>query len=309
MTTPENRSKEQLKAILAGLAVSRAAVPRDAALDVRRQWLDDYYRSHPQATGVTFARAADCGPLGADIVLPPSPNRNVVIVYLHGGGFMLSTAEPYRCITTYLAKAANAVVIVPDYRRAPEHTAPTAFQDALAAYEWALSKYPGHQVAVIGDSAGGNMAISVALNARDRKLTMPSSVVAWSPWLNLECDSPSCHKYADDPIFVSIEFLKASAAIWAGGKSLRDPDVTPYYRPLNNFPPTLIHVGSWEALLDDSVVFAAKLREHGNKHVSLRVFDGMIHVFQTNAARLDDAMISINESAAFMTQHGHRSKC
>jgi acetyl esterase/lipase len=202
-----------------------------------------------------------------------------VILYLHGGGYILGSATTNLGVPLHVGPAASTPVLSVEYRLAPEHPFPAALNDALTTYGWLLSRgYHGRDIALMGDSAGGGLAISFALAARDRKLPMPAAIAALSPVVDLtEVSDTRQSLVGFDPILVSGS--TGRIAIYAGNHDLRDPLLSPIYGDLRGLPPLLIQVGTREVLLSDSVRLARRAREAGVP-VTLDVWEGMWHVWQ-----------------------------
>ncbi|HEX7345521.1 MAG TPA: alpha/beta hydrolase fold domain-containing protein, partial [Candidatus Limnocylindrales bacterium] len=164
------------------------------------------------------------------------------MLYLFGGGYMLGSPRSRRKTAGHLALAADAEVFVPDYRLAPEHPFPAAFDDAVDAYN-ALPR--GRPVFVAGDSSGGGLAIAVATEVR------AAGVIAFSPWADLTCSGSTMTTNADRDIECTPESLRQMAQWYAGGHSPADRRLSPALDP-SGIPPLIAFAGSDEVLLDDA---------------------------------------------------------
>jgi epsilon-lactone hydrolase len=299
-------SRQQLDAILRMAAQNPP--PAYADPQTMRIWAEGITRHTPLAENVSIEHTT-CGPCEADLVIPASGDRSRLIIYYHGGGFFFFSSRTYRVTTTNLARAAGCAVLVPDYRLAPEHPAPAAhddafavYDDAFAVYRWALDQgYEADKVTLCGDSAGGNLALATAVRARDTGVPVPTALVLLSPWLDFAEGGTSYRTVQDDPILPAA-VLDGFKHAYLGDGDRTSPKVTPFHANLHGLPPTLVHVGSWERLLDDSVTVVERLRTVGI-HADLRIFDGMCHGWQLFAPMLDEGMASIEESAAFIRTH------
>jgi monoterpene epsilon-lactone hydrolase len=126
------------------------------------------------------------GPCGGDLIRRDETDESRLVIYYHGGGFFFGSSRSHRVIATHLARTSGAVVLAADYRLAPEYPAPTAHDDAFAVYKWALAQgYDPASIALTGDSAGGNLALSVAVRAKKEGLPQPGALVLMSPALDL----------------------------------------------------------------------------------------------------------------------------
>lgn len=222
-----------------------------------------------------------------------------VLVYLHGGGFMLPPTNAYRLAIQKLARRLGVEALMPGYRLAPEHPFPAGLEDCLAVYS-ALMRRPS-DVVLAGDSAGGGLAVSLVLAARSAGLPPPRSMYLMSPFTDLACSGASVFANAEvDPI-VSPEALLHKAFHYLNGHSPTDPLASPFYGDLSGLPPTLIHVGSDEVMLDDSLRFAARARERGSD-VGCIVHPGMPHIFPTIpfVPQCEDALMA---GAEFLKHH------
>jgi acetyl esterase/lipase len=220
------------------------------------------------------------------------------IIYLHGGGYILGSAVSNLGIPLRIGPAAGIPVLSVEYRLAPEQPYPAALDDCLAAYRWLLkSGRKGSDIAFMGDSAGGGLAVACALGARRDKLPLPAAVVALSPLTDLSPTSDTRVTLAAyDPIVVGDPTVRFGA--YAGTHDRRDPLISPVYGDFAGFPPLLIQVGTREVLLSDSVRLARRARAAG-VDVTLDVWEGMWHVWQDHATAPEARMAS-EEIARFL---------
>jgi monoterpene epsilon-lactone hydrolase len=275
--------------------------PQNATPPTMRAWAEGVTSHTPLAKNVTISRSS-FGPYEGDLILPDGGDASRLIIYYHGGGFFLFSAHTYRVTTTNLARAAGIAVFAPDYRLAPENPAPAAHDDAFGVYQWALKQgYSADKIALSGDSAGGNLALATVLHARDAGLPPPKTLVLFSPWLDFAEDGTSYRTMADDPILPP-QVLDGFKLAYLGDGDRRSSMVTPFYADFGGLPPTLVHVGSWERLRDDSITLVERMRAAGVS-VELKIFDGMCHGWQLFAPVLAEGMQSVEESAAFIRAH------
>jgi epsilon-lactone hydrolase len=289
-------STQKLHEILTLAAANPA--PADATPATMRAWAETLTSDAPLAQNVRIERAR-VGTFDGDLLLPQNGDSSRLIIYYHGGGFFFFSSQSYRVTTSNLARGAGCAVFAPDYRLAPEHPAPAAHDDAFAVYQAALKAgYTADKIALAGDSAGGNLALATAVRARDLGLAMPSALVLFSPWLDFAEDGASYRNVADDPILPPA-VLDGFKLAYLGNGDRRSPLVTPFYTNLAGLPATLVHVGSWERLYDDSVTIIGRLHE-ALVPVELRVFAGMFHGWQLYAPMLEEGMASIEQAADFI---------
>jgi monoterpene epsilon-lactone hydrolase len=236
----------------------------------------------------------------AEWLTPPGARTDAVVLYLHGGGYVIGSPRSHRHLAAAIARAAGTRVLLLDYRLAPEHPFPAALEDAVAAYQWLLGEgiSPGRLV-MAGDSAGGGLAIATLLALRDRGLPKPAGGVCISPWVDLTNSAASYGTKASvDPI-VTREGIIMMAQAYVGAGDPKQPLVSPLYADLRNLPPLLVHVGSDEVLLDDAVGLGEHARAAG---VDVRVeeWPAMIHVWHWFLPMLDEAERAIAGIGTFV---------
>jgi epsilon-lactone hydrolase len=208
--------------------------------------------------------------------------EETVILYFYGGAFAVGSPEDDLCMTARLATFSDMSVCVPRYRLAPENPFPAAKNDAVEVYR-ALVRATKRRVVLVGESAGGNLALQVALHALDDDtLASPLALVLMSPWIDLTHggDSHTTSKGLDPTLSVE-HFLEPAARAYAGGTDLASSDISPLFAdiPAAQFPPTLISTATRDLLLSDAVRLAAKLRSAACD-VDLRVAEGLWHVYE-----------------------------
>lgn len=232
---------------------------------------------------------------------PDKVDKKRVLLYIHGGGFILGSAHTDVSLPLRIGPLAELPVLSVDYRLAPEHPFPAAVDDALSAYRWLLkSGYRPQHIGVFGDSAGGALTLSLALAARDAGLPLPAALVVLSPVTDLTGSGDTRTTLdGDDPILSRDGSTRWNA--YLGGRDPRDPLASPVFADLRGLPPLLIQVGTRELLLSDSVRLARAART-ANVDVTLDVWDGLWHVWQGNA-EVPEAVAASREIAAFFGEH------
>lgn len=226
-----------------------------------------------------------------------------VILYLHGGGYVIGSLNTHRRLACDLSAAAGARVLVIDYRMGPENPFPAAIEDAVKAYKWLLAQ--GHlpaNIAISGDSAGGGLTMATLISLRDQGVELPSCAVPISPWVDLEGagDSMTANE-AIDPMVRKPGLLRM-ADFYLNGADARDPLASPIHADLKGLPPLLIQVGTRETLLDDSRRLHARALADG-VNSSLEEAGGMIHVWHLFAPMLSEGRDAIGRAGAFIRTH------
>lgn len=205
-----------------------------------------------------------------------------VVLYLHGGAWVMRTPRAHRRLASKLAKLARARVLLVFYRLAPEHVFPAALDDVLSGYDYLLGQgiAPEH-IVIGGDSAGGNLTLAALLAIRDSGRAMPSGAFGLSPATDIANKGEGSREYnrAHDPMLAADGALDMGSLYVGGDAELqRDPYVSPLYGDLAGMPPVLLHVGSTEVLLDDSVQYVDKAQRAGVA-AEVEVWDRMPHVW------------------------------
>lgn len=206
--------------------------------------------------------------------------KKYIILYCHGGGYSTGSSLYARTLTTKLAASTSMDVLSFDYRLAPEHPYPAATQDAMQVWDYLmLLGYGARDIILAGDSAGGNLALSLVLQLKNQGRLMPRGLVLMSPWTDLTASGKShVSKASIDPV-LNAAYLEQMIQNYAEGQALDDPLISPLFGNYEGFPPTYIQVGSNEILQDDAVMLYKKLLK-ANVSVKMDVFRGMWHVFQ-----------------------------
>lgn len=235
--------------------------------------------------------------------VPAAPGAGVIL-YLHGGAYVVGSVASHREFLVRLANATRAKILAIDYRLAPEHPFPAALEDAVSAYRWLLAQgLPPADLMLAGDSAGGGLALAALLALRDDGRSLPAGVICLSPWVDLALTGASIRAKAHlDPILTQAS-LEKSARLYAAGHALTAPLISPLYATLDGLPPLLILVGGDEILADDASRIAAKARRAGVA-VTLEVWEGMFHVFPITPF-LPESQRALAQIAAFVAGAWH----
>jgi epsilon-lactone hydrolase len=278
--------------------IARGVTPRAARFGVRL--LDLMTPSSPSCGA---SRALDVGGVACEVVAPANGAANGrVILYLHGGGFFVHLPRRYKRFARQLANAMAATVYLPAYRLAPEHRYPAATDDCLAVYRGLLAagRDPG-SLCVMGDSAGGNLALVSLLRARDQGLARPSCAIVLSPGADLTFSGASFTNNAKADPLIPVKVLAQLVTQYVDADQVTNPYVSPMLGDFTGLPPIRILVGSTEVLLDSSVATAASVRSAG-VDVSLQVWRDMPHVFPIFSF-LPEGRMALHDMAGFFDRH------
>lgn len=206
-----------------------------------------------------------------------------VIVYYHGGGFVIANIDVYNASAQAMAEQVGAVVVSVAYRLAPEHKFPTAHDDAYAAYAWVVKnaasiKGDPKKIAVLGESAGGNLAVATAIKARDNKIMIPTHIVSVYPIANSDTKTDSYLKQADDKPLNKPMMIWFTTNYTRTPADAKDPRISIVNANLKGLPATTIITDEYDPLHDDGIKLADKLKAAGVT-VTSRNYEGVTHEF------------------------------
>jgi acetyl esterase/lipase len=241
--------------------------------------------------------------LPAEWMMPAQAERDKVIFYVHGGGYVLGSIQAHRAIVAKFVKGSGIGAFVFDYRLAPEHTFPAAIDDSLKAYRFLLAEgiRPANIICV-GDSAGGGLCLATLLALKDQDIPLPAAAVVLSPWTDLKNTGESFQTKAQVDTITWKEAQTVFSKYYAGDNDPGLPWISPLYGDLHGLPPMLIYVGGDELLLDDSTRFAKKAKDAG-VDVTLKVGEGMFHCYPACAPLFPEASQAMAEICAFIKKH------
>ena len=232
----------------------------------------------------------------------PPDSSGPVLLYFHGGGFSFGSFRTHGVLIGALARAARARTFAAEYRLGPEHTAPAAHEDALAAYRHLLGTGLAPQdIVLAGDSAGATLVIGTLIALRDAGEPLPAAGVAISPWVDLSCSGASFQTNAPYD-FVGERHCRLAAASYLGAVDSRSPSVSPLFADLAGLPPLLVQAGGAEVLVDQIRAFAARATEAGTD-VRLSIYDDMVHVWHLMRDATPAGQRAIDEVGAFVRRH------
>lgn len=237
------------------------------------------------------------GAMAAEWVRPPGAGRHGVLLYCHGGGYVMGSLDSHRAVVAKFARATGLSALHFEYRLAPEHPFPAAVDDARAAWRWLLGQGVDPRDCVwLGDSAGGGLCLATLLAVRDAGEPLPAAAATLSAWTNLGCDSPSYQR--PDPVAPPGSW-EVFARHYAGTADRRTPGVSPLFGRLAGLPPLLLCVGTDEVLLDDSTRFVDKARSAGVP-AQLLLGPEMVHCYPAFAPLFPEATQAFGEVCRFL---------
>jgi acetyl esterase/lipase len=243
------------------------------------------------------------GGVPAEWIVAPGAADDRVILYLHGGGYVMGSINTHRAMIARISRAATAKALALDYRLAPEHPFPAAVEDATAAYRWLLEQgYKPNKIVVSGDSAGGGLTLATLLAIRDAKLPLPAAAVPISAWSDMEGTGASVKTRASRDPMVGAVGLADMGKKYVGNGDPKNPLASPLHGDYHGIPPLLLQVGDAEILLDDSTRVAEKAKAAGVK-VDLEVWPDMVHVWHVYAKILPEGQQAIDRIGQYVLEH------
>jgi acetyl esterase/lipase len=263
----------------------------------------DWDAAFSACTVPAVREAVSANGVEAEWIIPPDAPRDKAILYLHGGGFRLGSVTSHRELIVRIANASACGVLAINYRLAPEHRFPAPIEDTITAYHWMQDDgFKPDDIVLVGDSAGGNLALAVMLSLRQRGLPLPVAAALMSPWTDLTASGASYVSRAEaDPIHPRKMVLALAKNYLGEDGDPRDPLASPLFADLAGLPPLMIQVGDRETVRDDSIRLAERARAAG-VDVELQSWDGMIHVFQM-FPELAEAHRAIASLSGFLRKH------
>ena len=240
--------------------------------------------------------------LAAEWIEAPEVDSSRVILYLHGGGYVMGSLITHRALMGEISRAAKAKVLGLEYRLAPENPYPAAVDDAVAGYQWLLDQgYAAKNMAIAGDSAGGGLTIATLVVLKQSSDLLPAAAVCLGPWSDLTCSTETYQSRADDDPMIQQAGIADMAGEYLQNADARLPTASPNFADLAGLPPLLIHVGDSEVLLDDARNLHDKALACG-VNSTLDVWDEMIHVWHAFHPMLDEGLQAIEHIGAFLQQ-------
>ncbi len=232
---------------------------------------------------------------------PKGGDESRALLCFHGGGYLVGSMYSHRKMFGHIAKAVGCPALIVHYNRAPEHVHPRPVNDCVDVYEWMLKQglKPEH-IAFTGDSAGGALAITTILAARDRGMPLPAASMPISPWTDMEITGETVTTNEEKDHFVKRAVIEHMSATFLGENGNRkDPLATPLYADLAGLPPFYVQVGGDETLVDDSRNFVAKVEAAGGE-IKFDTYPEMQHVFHFLAGTAPEADQAIADQAAWI---------
>jgi acetyl esterase/lipase len=242
-------------------------------------------------------REVVAGGVPAILVEPPA-GATGTLIGVHGGSYVLCSATTHLRRFAAIGLAAGLRTLVVDYRLAPEHPFPAGLDDSIAVLRWAAANLDG-PLALVGDSAGGGLALATLMRARDVGAPPFAAAVLISPWADLRCAAPSHQTRRSRDPFAHLDDLPGYAALYAGAADLDDPLVSPVHGDYRGLPPLFVQIGSEETLYDDAIA-VARAADTAGVEVRVEEWTGMFHTWHAHVGELTGADEAIASAGAFL---------
>ncbi|TCI00901.1 steryl acetyl hydrolase [Roseococcus sp. SYP-B2431] len=233
----------------------------------------------------------------------PAANRDRLLVHLHGGGYVLYPGEAGAGEGMMMAGYGRFRVVSIDYRMAPDFPFPAALDDSTAVWRALAARHDPRRMAIFGASAGGGLTLALILRARAEGLPLPAAIAPGTPWCDLAGagDSLRANEFVDNVLVSADGWVGAAARLYANGRDLRDPLISPIYGDFAGFPPAILTSGTRDLLLSDTVRAHRRLRQAGVEAV-LQVFEGQSHA-QYLLPGVPETQEAFAEIALFFQRH------
>jgi acetyl esterase/lipase len=277
-------------------APSDALTAGGASLQQLRAVTEELHAQFPVPPDVAVAAVNAAGVPA--LTLTPA-ERPVTVLFLHGGGYSMGSAFGYRHMAGALAIAADSGVLVPEYRLAPEYPYPAALDDAVRAYRFLLD-IADAPIAVVGDSAGGGLVVSLLLRLRQEGLPQAGGAVVMCPWIDLTCTIQTPSPGEAQPL-LTLEWGRRCASAYVGDHAMDDPLLSPLSADLSGLPALLVQVGTGDALREDAHQLVDRVQAHGGE-AHLELYPVATHDFHIFWSFLPEAADALDRAGRFLRE-------
>ncbi len=270
-------------------------------LATNRDIVENLHLAAAEPEAVTYAEV-DAGGVPALWCIPQGSDPSRVLLHSHSGGSVVTSMHTDRKAIGHIAKAVGARALVLNYRRAPEHKFPAQNDDLETAYRWLLAQnIRPENIASIGHSIGGNLAVSLAVTLRDKGVPLPAAILSVSPWYDMEMMNETWESNAATDALLTRQAVELFREAWIGGTGLAttDPRVNLLYADLTGLPPIMVYYGAHEVLVGEAIEFAKRAKDAG-VDVTLRSLSEGQHNFILGAGRVPEVDRAIEEVAEWL---------
>lgn len=269
-------------------------------LNIDRLRWDDFHKPGPASRKNCSIEEVIIHDVPCFWMSPDHIRSKKIILYFHGGGFVYGPTLLQWRMLSLLSKKTGIQSIMSDYRKAPEHPYPASIDDMMHIYEDLLLSRKAEDIIFMGDSAGGGLALSLAMKLRDMKKPLPYKMVLLSPWLDVTMKNPLIPEIEQLDQMLAVQGLIEAGKYYSGDEDPLNPYISPLFGSLEGLPPILLQIGTHDMLLCDCRVLKEKADESG-VHISYREWDEMFHVWMLNIPYLPEAREAISEVEKFLS--------
>src|SRR3984893_3427868 len=273
----------------------------DIDLATRRDIAENFHLAATEPEAVTYAEV-DAGGVPALWCFPAEYDPDRVLMHSHAGGTVVTTMHTDRKALGHIAKAVGVRALVVNYRRSPEHKFPAQIDDLEKAYRWLLARgIRPENIASIGHSIGGNLAVSLAVTLRDKGAPLPAAILSVSPWYDMEMKNETLESNAATDALLSRPALEMFRESWIGdtGVARNDPRVNMLHADLSGLPPIMVYYGAYEMLAGETIEFAKRAKDSG-VDVTVHSLPKGQHNFILGAGRVPEVDRAIEEMARWL---------
>lgn len=272
----------------------------DASVEQRRASIDALEQLLPLASGTSIEHVTVGEVPAAWIGTRPPDPEGPAVLWLHGGGYNIGSIASHRAAASHLAAAADLPVVLVEYRLAPEHPFPAALDDAGSAWEGLISQgFDPGTLGVVGDSAGGGLALALALRLRANRAPLPAAMALLCPWVDLTGGHPIPDERLRSDVVLNPSLLNLWATAYAADAELSFPDISPLFADLDGLPPLRVEAAGRDILLDDARRLVDRAIEAGVS-AELVVDADMIHAWHLFAGAFPEAADALNHTGAWL---------
>jgi epsilon-lactone hydrolase len=277
--------------------------PRPVGWPARRKRINEVGAVWPVADDVELT-PVDVNGISGEYSIVSGIDSSRVLMFFHGGGYCSGSIESHRRLVTEAGRAASVRTLAVDYRLAPEHPFPAAYEDALTAWRFLRNQgIAAADIAIGGDSAGAGLTLALIGRLRDAHEELPACAWLISPWTDLTMSGSTLESKATIDPLIHKEYLNELAdAYLSADVDRKDPRVSPLYADFRSFPPMLIQIGSDETLLDDATRLAARAGA-AEVAVTLEIWPHMIHAWPLWNAHLEDGRRALLKAGVYIREH------
>jgi acetyl esterase/lipase len=268
----------------------------DLDLATNRDIAENLHLAATEPEAVTYAEV-DADGVPALWCIPQGSDSARVLLHSHSGGSVVTSMHTDRKAIGHIAKAVGVRALVLNFRRAPEHKFPAQIDDVEKAYRWLLAQnIRPENIASIGHSIGGNLAVSLAATLRDKGTPLPAAILSVSPWYDIEMKNETWESNAATDVLLTRQTVEGFREAWIGGTGVarNDPQVNMLYADLTGLPPIMVYYGAHEVLVGDAIEFAKRAKDAG-VDVTLRSLPEGQHNFILGAGRVPEVDRAIEE--------------